>query len=66
MYIHPPDFYNNLEEEGSGSGSGSDSNSGDKGQEEAESKYPITNFKAFTRRRPIVDFTAYRDMLNSI
>jgi hypothetical protein len=63
LYIHPEDFYNNLE----GEGSDSDLDSGNKDlQEEAVNKYLLADFKAFARQRPGVDFTARANMLNSL
>ena len=64
FHTHPQDFYNDLE--GEGSHSDSDSDSGDDGQEEAGNDYPLADFEAWARRRPGVDFTTYRDMLNSL
>jgi hypothetical protein len=62
LYTHSKDFYNDLEEEGSDS----DSDSGDEEPQEAENEYPLADFEAFARRRPGVDFTARRDMLESL
>jgi hypothetical protein len=65
LHTHPEDFYNDLE--GEGSDSDSDSDSGDEDlQDEAENEYPLADFEAFARRRPGVDFTTCRDMLNSL
>ena len=61
LYTHLEDFYNNLE--GEGLDVDLDLDSKDL-QEDKES--PFTDFKAFACQRPGVNFTAYRDMLNSL
>jgi hypothetical protein len=63
VHTHPEDFYNDPEEEGSGSDL--DSNLADKALYEADEP-PLANFEAFACRRPGVDFTACRDLLNSL
>ena len=62
LHTHPQDFYDDLE----GKGSDSDSDSGDDDQDEAGNDYPLADFKAFARRRPGRDFTAYGDMLGTL
>ena len=61
LHTHLEDFYNNLE----GEGLDIDLDSDNKDlQEDKES--PLANFKAFAYQRLGVDFTAPRDMLNSL
>jgi hypothetical protein len=63
LYIHPEDFYNDPE----GEGSDLDLDSGNEDlQEEAVNEYPLADFEAFARQRPGVDFTARANMLNSL
>ena len=47
--------------------SDSDLDSGDKDlKDKAENEHPLADFEAFACQRPGVDFTAYRDMLDSL
>jgi hypothetical protein len=62
LYTHPKDFYNNLEKENSGL----DSDSGNKEPQEAKDKSFLVDFETFARRKPGVDFTARRDILNGL
>ena len=63
LYTHLEDFYDNLE----GDGSDSDSDSGDKDlQDKAKNEYLLADFEAFACQRLGVNFTAHRDMLNSL
>jgi hypothetical protein len=61
LHTHPEDFYDEPE----GEGSDLDSDSGDEDLQEDEES-PLADFEAFARRRPGVDFTAHRDMLDSL
>ena len=60
LYTHLEDFYNNLEGEGLDIDLDSDN------KDLQEDKHPLANFKAFACQRLGVDFTAPRDMLNSL
>jgi hypothetical protein len=62
LYTYPKDFYNNLEKKNSGL----NSDSGNKKPQEAKDKSPLTDFEAFARWRPGVDFTTRRDILNGL
>ena len=62
LYTHPNDFYSDLE----GEGSDSDSESGNEEPQEPEDECPLADFEAFVRRRPGVDFTARRNLLDSL
>jgi hypothetical protein len=63
LHTYLKDFYNNLE----GEGSDLDLDLGNEDlQNKAKNEYPFANFEAFAYQRLRVDFTAYRDMLNSL
>jgi hypothetical protein len=62
LYIHPKDFYNNLEKENSGL----DLDSSNKKPQETKDKFPLVDFEAFVYQRLEVDFIIYRDILNSL
>jgi hypothetical protein len=62
LHTHLKDFYNDPE----GEGSDSDSDLGDKDLQKEVDKSPLADFEAFTRRRPGVDFTTRRDLLDSL
>ena len=67
LYTHLDNFYDNLEGDGLDLDLDSDLVSGNKDlQDKAKNEHPLANFKAFACQRPGVDFTAYRDMLNSL
>jgi hypothetical protein len=61
LHTHPEHFYNDLE----GEGSDSNSDSGDEDLQEVDHS-PLSDFEAFARRRPGVNFTARGNLLPNL